>query len=267
MPWIGHGSPWAIFVSEVMLQQTQTFRVIEPWKNFLEAFPTPVDCAKAPLSRVIKLWSGLGFNRRAKNLHEAAKVMVRDFGGEVPRGVHELKSLPGIGDYTAHAVASFAFGEKVAVLDTNVGRVLARALANRTLSVKEAKSLADDVLDRRQPAKWNQSMLDLGAQFCKASPLCEECPVNAVCLFYRSGGDDPAPKSGGVSKPQSKFEGSDRQVRGQILKALGQDEIVSSTAMRRKFAHVDTVRYEAILESLVIDGLVGRTARSLKLVD
>lgn len=126
LPWIGHESPWAVLVSEVMLQQTQTSRVIEPWTKFLERFPTPRSCADVALAEVLGAWRGLGYHRRAKALHDTARVLRDEFDGVVPRTVKELRTLPGVGEYTAAAVASFAYGEHVAVLDTNVGRVLAR---------------------------------------------------------------------------------------------------------------------------------------------
>lgn len=264
LPWIAHGDPWAIFVSEVMLQQTQTSRVIEPWERFLEAFPTPTKCADAPLAEVLKLWAGLGFHRRAKFLHESAKVMRDEYRGRVPETVAELKALPGIGDYTANAVACFAFGVPVAVLDTNVGRVLSRAVTNRTLDVKEAKQLAQEVLDQKNPASFNQAMLDLGAQFCKSSPLCETCPIESECSWRQHGGKDPAPQSAGVSKPQSTFKGSDRQVRGRILAVLREGR-TSALSLRKQLSDIDMIRYESILEGLVVDGLVERKARSLQL--
>ena len=131
LPWVGCGDPWAIVVSEFMLQQTQTSRVIAPWQRFLDHFPTPTACANAPLGDVLRLWEGLGFHRRAKFLHDTAIALRDNHGGTVPRDVKELRSLPGVGAYTANAIASFAFGTPTAVLDTNVGRILARAVANR----------------------------------------------------------------------------------------------------------------------------------------
>lgn len=264
LPWIGHPDPWAVYVSEVMLQQTQTSRVVGPWERFLEAFPSPTACANAPLAHVLKLWAGLGFHRRAKALHEAAKGMRDQHGGQVPSTVEALKALPGIGDYTAHAVACFAFGTPVAVLDTNVGRVLARAVSNRTLAVREAQALAQEVLDVKQPAQFNQTMLDLGAQFCKSSPLCDECPMSGLCRWRNEGGEDPAPTSAGVSKPQSTFKGSDRQVRGRILAVLREGRI-SAAKLRAHLHDIDTIRYESLLEGLVLEGMVERSARSLQL--
>ena len=177
-----------------MLQQTQTSRVIEPWRRFVAAFPTASACADASLADVLRLWEGLGYHRRAKALHEAARLIRDEFGGVVPSEVPALRSLPGVGEYTAHAVASFSFGRPVAVLDTNVGRVLARAVENRTLSAREARGVAHALLPRRDVASFNQSMLDLGAQFCRSSPRCDDCPVARVCRWRLEGGADPAPR-------------------------------------------------------------------------
>jgi A/G-specific adenine glycosylase len=238
-----------------MLQQTQTSRVVGPWTTFLEQFPNPTTCANAPLSDVLTAWRGLGYHRRAKALHEAAKLIRDNFEGEVPGTVRQLRTLPGVGDYTANAVASFAFGVRVAVLDTNVGRVLARALANRTLRPSEAQALAGELLPRTESASFNQAMLDLGAQFCRASPLCAQCPVAKVCAWKLIGGDDPAPLSAGVSKPQSRFVGSDRQLRGMVLETLR-----SGSRTRRHLLSmlndVELVRRQHVLTGLVRDGLI-----------
>ena len=265
LPWIGHPDPWAVLVSEFMLQQTQTSRVIEPWARFLDVLPTPNACANAPLARVLRLWSGLGYHRRAKALHEAARRIRDDFGGVVPNNVAQLRSLPGVGEYTANAIASFAFSRRVAVLDTNVGRVLARAVANRRLSSPEARAIADDLLPRSNVAAFNQALLDLGATFCKATPRCKICPVASSCRWQREGGLDPAPHSAGVSRPQSQFEGSDRQVRGRILAALRSTEQTASE-LQSRVAASETQRFANILQSLIGDGLVERVGRVVRLV-
>jgi A/G-specific adenine glycosylase len=250
-------------VSEYMLQQTQTSRVLGPWQRFLDAFPTPSACAGAPLSDVLTLWSGLGYHRRAKALHDAARMIRDEFGGEVPSAVDALRRLPGAGEYTANAVASFAFGRNVAVLDTNVGRVLARAVANRPLRPVEARDVARDLLPRSDSATFNQSMLDLGAQFCKSSPRCHDCPMAKVCRWRREGGPDPAPHSAGVSRPQSTFEGSDRQVRGRMLAALRtspqlRDQLVTELNVARD-------RGATVLAGLVRDGLIEQRGDVLSL--
>jgi A/G-specific adenine glycosylase len=251
-------------VSEVMLQQTQTSRVIEPWRRFLDCLPTPRDCADAPLSTVLHLWGGLGYHRRAKALHSAARTIRDDFAGVVPDDVALLRSLPGVGEYTANAIASFAFGQRVAVLDTNVGRVLARALTNRSLAASEARAVAKELLPRSGVASHNQALLDLGAQFCKSTPLCASCPVRRSCTWRREGGDDPAPNSAGVSRPQSKFEGSDRQVRGRVL-ALLREGPASRAKLQRSLADVTVNRREFIVDGLIGDGLVERTSRGWEL--
>ena len=230
LPWTNHESPWAILVSEVMLQQTQVVRVLEPWRKFLESFPTPEACANASQADIIRHWAGLGYHRRARSLHGAAIMICSDFGGKVPTSPDLLRRLPGVGEYTANAVASFAFGEPVAVLDTNVGRVLSRALANRPLQRREAQDLAQQLLPKAKSVIFNQAMLDLGAQYCRAVPKCEECPIAALCRWRQEGGVDPSKKSAGVSRPQSPFEGSRRQARGRIIRALGIETLSLSQA-------------------------------------
>jgi A/G-specific adenine glycosylase len=265
LPWIGLDDPWAIFVSEVMLQQTSTSRVIDPWRRFLEAYPTPTQCARAPLADVLRLWSGLGYPRRAKSLHEAAKFMVQRHDGEVPSSRVELLALPGVGPYTANAVASFAFDEHVAVLDTNVGRVLARALANRALNSREAQALAQRLLPRERSASFNQALLDLGAQFCTRTPRCVRCPVASACRWRREGGDDPAPGSAGVSRPQARFVGSDRQVRGRVLKALATGP-AGIAELESHLGDVDFSRVTRIVDDLNREGLITSLAGRIALV-
>ena len=243
-----------------MLQQTQTSRVVAPWTRFIEAFPSPTSCADAPLSDVLRLWSGLGYHRRAKALHDAARMIRDDFAGEVPNNVLDLRRLPGIGEYSSHAVASFAFGRPVAVIDTNVGRVLARALTNRTLKVREARVEANELLPRTNAASFNQAMLDLGAQFCASTPRCALCPVARSCKWNLEGGPDPAPRSAGVSRSQSTFQGSDRQVRGRVLAAL-RDKPQSVRELLRCVDDVDAKRGATLIADLVADGLVEHRGR------
>jgi A/G-specific adenine glycosylase len=264
LPWVAHEDPWAVLVSEFMLQQTQTSRVVGPWRAFLEAYPTPTDCANSTLADVLQRWSGLGYHRRAKALHGAARMIRDEFHGEVPSTVEDLRRLPGVGDYTANAVASFAFGKPVAVLDTNVGRILARALTNRSLRASEARDTAKALLPRRESAAFNQAMLDLGAQFCRSTPRCGVCPVLAVCRWRLEGGPDPAPQSAAVSRPQSPFVGSDRQVRGRVLAAL-REKSQSETQLIARLGDVGDERTATALASLVLDGLVGRTGRMIHL--
>ena len=264
LPWIAHDDPWAILVSEFMLQQTQTSRVVGPWRAFLDAYPTPKECADDTLAHVLQRWKGLGYHRRAKALHDAARMIRDEFDGAVPGEVAELRRLPGVGEYTANAVASFAFAQPVAVLDTNVGRIVARAIENRSLRPSEARAIAQRLLPRRGGAEFNQAMLDLGAQFCRSSPRCGDCPVARTCRWRLDGGLDPAPQSAGVSRPQSPFLGSDRQVRGRVLAAL-REEPRTKTELAAVLADVDEDRAQGVLASLVRDGLVEHTGQLVHL--
>ena len=261
LPWVGHADPWAIYVSEVMLQQTSAARVEAPWRTFLDRFSTPTQCADARLAEVLVVWGALGYPRRARNLHRAATVMRDEHEGRVPRDPAQLRALPGVGPYTAAAVASFAFGAPVAVLDTNVGRVLSRALSNAPLATREARELAATIL-AVPSAPFNQAMIDLGAQFCRARPRCEECPVSATCRWHSDGGADPAPHSAAVSRPQATYAGSERQLRGRVMAELRVGRRATH-ALRARLG--DEARFDAVVDSLVADGLVERTRATLAL--
>ena len=237
-----------------MLQQTSTARVLAPWAAFLAAYPTPGELADAPLDEVLAKWRGLGYPRRARALREAAIIMRERHGGRVPRSRADLLDLPGVGEYTANAVASFAFDEPVTVLDTNVGRVLARAVANARLTRAEARALGDELRATQPSAAFNQSLIDLGAQFCRATPRCARCPLAASCRWRREGGPDPAPSSAAVSRPQPAFAGSDRQLRGRVLTHL--ESRPSPAAFAAHFVDVEPARLGAVLEGLARDGLV-----------
>ena len=178
----------------------------------------------------------------------------------MPRDTPSLRRLPGVGEYTSAAVASFAYGEPVAVLDTNVGRVLSRALANRRLRTHEARALANDLLPRTNAAAFNQAMLDLGAQYCRAIPRCESCPLATHCAWRLQGGPDPAPLSAGVSRAQGPFEGSNRQLRGRVLSALVEGPR-SRRELSKVLASVEASRGDEVLAGLIKDGLIDRRSR------
>ncbi|MGH2499308.1 MAG: A/G-specific adenine glycosylase, partial [Candidatus Limnocylindria bacterium] len=216
LPWRRTGDPYAVLLSEVMLQQTQVSRVALAYEGFLRRFPTLDALAAAPLGEVLRAWAGLGYNRRALNLHRAAVEVVARRGGRLPDDLDGLLSLPGIGPYTARAVLAFAFERDHGVLDTNAARVLAR-VEGRRLRPKEAQARADELVPPGSAWAWNQAMLDLGATVCVGRrPACERCPVAPWCGWRRAGlGEpDPAVGSAGVAGRQSTFEGSDRQGRG-----------------------------------------------------
>ena len=218
LPWRHTRDPWAVLVSEVMLQQTQVDRVIPRWFAFLAAFPTPHACAEASLGDVLRLWQGLGYPRRARNLHMAAQEVVAL--GEFPSTLTGLLALPGVGNYTARALRAFAFELDAAMVDTNIARVFAR-VAGQRLTAREVQVAADAALPGEQAWAWNQCLMDLGAVLCRPrDPRCGDCPLRNDCE-YHGVGDDPAVGSAGVSGKQSRFDGSDRQGRGRLVKALG----------------------------------------------
>jgi A/G-specific adenine glycosylase len=223
LPWRRTRDPWAVLVSELMLQQTQVSRVEARYAAFLERFPTPAACADGPPGAVIERWDGLGYNRRALHLHRAATAMVDEYGGQVPDTLDGLLALPGIGPYTARAVLAFAFEHEHGVLDTNAARFLARAVAGRRLRPREAQQLADAMVPAGDAWAWNQSVLDLGATVCvKRRPRCGSCPLAGDCVWTGAGRPDPDPADGtaGSSGKQAPFAGSDRQGRGRLVKAL-----------------------------------------------
>jgi len=181
LPWRGTCDPYRVWVSEIMLQQTRVAAVIEHYHAFLRRFPTVEKLAAARESSVLAAWSGLGYYRRARNLHAAAKVVVSELGGEFPTAAAKWRELPGIGRYTAAAIASIAFDEPVALVDGNVERVLRRVLG-RTLSGETVWQIAESLLDRKRPGDFNQAMMELGATVCTPrSPSCLMCPVIDLC--------------------------------------------------------------------------------------
>ncbi len=216
-PWRRTREPYRVLVSEVMLQQTQAARVEGAYRRFLRRFPSLRALAAAPRREVLVAWDGLGYNRRAVALAEAARRIVREHGGRVPREPAALRTLPGVGPYTAAAVASIAFGVPVAAVDTNVRRVVSRALGGaEDLGSARVRELAQAWLDPTDPGGWNQALMDLGRELCRPTPRCEACPLRPVCRAVLSG-PAHAPHHPRRAEP---FEGSMRQVRGAVVRAL-----------------------------------------------
>ncbi len=252
-PWRG-GSPWAVLVSEVMLQQTQAERVRPYFERFVGRFPTPASLASAPPAEAIREWAGLGYNRRAVNLHRAATQIVARHGGEVPAEVGELRALSGVGPYTASAVASFAFGSPVPVVDTNVRRVLARyalGVEPREALDADVARTAAELLPVRRSGDWSQALMDLARDVCRSRPRCETCPIASGCV-YLAAGRVPGRAPNGRSQPA--FEGSVRQARGRVVALLRERGTVTVAAAARAGGLAMPAASE-LIDGLARDGL------------
>ncbi|MFT5563661.1 MAG: A/G-specific adenine glycosylase [Myxococcota bacterium] len=255
MPWRRTRDPWHILVSETMLQQTQVSRVELSFQLFTERWPTPAACAAAPRAAIIEAWAGLGYNRRAVNLHRAANVITADHDGVVPSGLAELLALPGVGPYTARAVRVFAFELHDAVVDVNAARVLSRAVAGAPMAQRELQALADAQVPVGRAWMWNQAVLELGATTCrKRVAHCERCPLLAHCA-WAGRGDDPSVGSFGTGATQSRFEGSDRQGRGRVLEALRAGDLPMMAA-ESVTGWDDPERTGRVVASMMADGLL-----------
>jgi A/G-specific adenine glycosylase len=266
LPWRRPGfTAWGTLVSEVMLQQTPVARVIPRLEEWLERWPTPADLAAVPSGEAVRAWNRLGYPRRALNLHAAAVAIAERHGGVVPEDVTELLALPGVGEYTARAVAVFAYGHRHPVVDTNVRRVIARAVdgnaepgppsTRRDLAAMEAL-LPAGLADARVA---NAAIMELGAIVCTArTPRCDDCPIADLCSWRAEG----YPAYLGAKKPaQKKYEGSDRQVRGLILRELRASDVPVSQDELDTVWPDDVQRTRALL-GLLQDGLVAGSARS-----
>jgi A/G-specific adenine glycosylase len=250
--------PWGVLVSEVMLQQTPVDRVLPAWSAWLARWPEPAALAAEQPGEAVRMWGRLGYPRRALRLHAAAHDCVERFDGAVPSTYDDLRSLPGVGDYTAAAVLAFAHGARSIVLDTNVRRVLARLLDGAALprpAVTTAeRALAESVLpdDDATAAAWSVAVMELGALVCTAtSPSCDACPVASSCAWLAGG----RPAYDGPARPVQRFAGTDRQVRGRLLAVLREASgPVPGSALEAVWD--DAVQRERALDSLVADGLV-----------
>jgi A/G-specific adenine glycosylase len=249
LPWRRTRDPYAILVAEVMLQQTQVDRVIPKWHAWLERFPTLGDLASAPRSEAIRAWQGLGYNLRAVRLHEIACQVVAEHGGTLPRTVAGLQGLKGIGRYTAAAVACFAYEQPVAMVDTNVRRVLSRVFEVEPAAIE---ALAPLVVPSASAYPWNQALMDLGATLCRSiSPLCLVCPLLTECPGPRRVEATRARRPAGAG---AAFQGSRRYVRGRIVEELRFAEPSLETLIARLDAPRDRVLQ--MVDQLAADGLL-----------
>ncbi len=248
LPWRHTRDPYAILVSEVMLQQTQVDRVIPRYHAWLERFPTLRDLAAASPADAIRAWQGLGYNRRAVRLHAMAVEVTNEFGGELPRSVEGLLRLKGVGRYTAGAVACFAYEQPVAMVDTNVRRVLSRVFGVESSRVE---AMAQAMIPRGAAWAWGQALMDLGATLCRASqPLCLVCPLLAECAGPRAEPDVTAASR----KPAETFKSSNRYFRGRILDELR--ELPSGTRLARSALAARVGGRVELIDALAADGLV-----------
>ena len=273
LPWRAPGvTPWAVLVSEIMLQQTPVARVLPEYLSWMTRWPTPAALAAEPAGEAIRQWGRLGYPRRALRLHETATILVARHGGSVPADLDTLRALPGIGSYTAAAVASFAFGQRHAVLDTNVRRVLARLAAGQpwaggassAASVAERR-LAESLLPAEPAvaARWSVAVMELGALVCTAaSPRCGDCPVARECAWLAAGRPAPAAGMTGAAgaagagrRRTQKYDGTDRQCRGRLLAVL---RAASDPVRRADFDAVwaGQAQLDRALDGLVADGLI-----------
>ncbi len=260
LPWRREGfGAWGILVSEIMLQQTPVSRVIPRLEQWLERWPAPASLAASPPGEAVRAWERLGYPRRALNLHAAAVAITEEHGGVVPSNVAALLALPGIGDYTARAVAAFAYGERHPVVDTNVRRVIARAVHGQGLAAPAStrRDLADmEALlpeSRAEARLFNAAIMELGAIVCTArSPACESCPIADQCAWRAAGYPEYLGPRAAVQK---KFEGSDRQVRGLIMAELRASEIPVTLA-EIETVWPDPAQRSRALAGLLTDGLV-----------
>jgi A/G-specific adenine glycosylase len=260
LPWRAPDrTPWGVLVSEVMLQQTPVARVEPVWRRWMDRWPVPPALAAEEPGEAIRAWGRLGYPRRALRLHAAATVIDERHDGQVPDSYDALRALPGIGDYTAAAVATFGYGRRHAVLDTNVRRVLVRAVGGEALpgatltraEAREAESLVPD--DARTAARWAVAVMELGALVCTArSPRCGACPIAGRCVWRAAG----SPPYEGPPRRGQAWAGTDRQCRGRLMAVLRDAEgPVAEDRLGRSWS-VDPQQRIRALESLVADGLV-----------
>lgn len=259
LPWRRDGvTPWQVLVSEVMLQQTPVARVLPVYEAWIAAWPNPAHLAAEPVGDAIRAWGRLGYPRRAMRLHECARTITDEYAGEVPSAIDALRALPGIGEYTAAAVACFAYGQRQPVLDTNVRRVFARLVSGeefpaRSLSAAE-RQLAELLLPQRRidATRWSIAVMELGALCCTASsPDCDRCPMRPDCAWRERG----YPAYNGPPRRGQRYAGTDRQCRGRLLGVLRDaDGPVHGDQLRPVWD--DAVQRERALDSLVADGLV-----------
>ncbi|MBG9258781.1 A/G-specific adenine glycosylase [Corynebacterium belfantii] len=259
-------SAWGVLLSEVMSQQTPVARVEPMWIEWMRRWPTPADFAQAGKDEVLRAWDRLGYPRRALRLHKCAQQIVERHGGEVPQNVEDLLALPGIGDYTARAVAAFAFGQRVAVVDTNVRRVHHRVYQGIYLAGNASKRELREVealLPHDNAPEFSVTLMELGALVCQTTPQCDRCPLTQQCRWIALGRPMPSEEETAKAKKRvQKFVGTDRQVRGLIMTVLRNAEApVPQSAIDVVWS--DAAQRSRALFSLLDDGLATQNEAGL----
>jgi A/G-specific adenine glycosylase len=260
LPW-RNSTPWGVMVSEFMLQQTPVVRVLPKWNEWVKRWPTPQDLASATPADVITAWGRLGYPRRALRLYECAKIITNDFAGKVPDTAGALRSLPGIGDYTAAAIAAFAYNESTLVLDVNIRRLFARVLDGverpRTHLSNDERLLRRELIPERDAPRWAAATMELGALVCSSrTPKCGECPLVALCMWRAAG----YPKSDRPRKTQG-WHGTNRQCRGVIVQALRENACLNKSEIQILWHNESQI--ENALFTLLADGLISITSDAL----
>lgn len=254
-------SAWGVLLSEVMSQQTPVKRVEPSWVEWMHTWPTPEDLAAADIAEVLRAWGKLGYPRRALRLKDCAEAIVDKHGGEVPDSVSDLLELPGIGDYTARAVAAFAFRQRVPVVDTNVRRVYGRLVSGKFLPPAASKrelALVESMLPEAPEvaAQWSVAIMELGALVCTTKPDCDSCPLIDACTWQRLGCPQPSEaEQAKARKRVQKFTGTDRQVRGKIMAVLREATSSVPLADVEVVWPQDPAQFSRALFSLLEDGL------------
>jgi A/G-specific adenine glycosylase len=262
LPWRATRDPYRVLVAEVLAQQTQAARAAAAWPRFLERFPDAATLAAAAPAEVLRAWQGLGYNRRALALRRTAQAVVERGGW--PGTVEELAALPGVGPYTARAVACFALGLPVAPVDTNVARVLARSLAGADpgeLTPAACQRLADQAMAPADPWAWSSALMDVGALHCRPRPRCGGCPLETSCRWRALGPAAPPPRS----RAQAPFASSDRRWRGAVVRALagapdGMDRTALADAVQAAAADRPAGWFDTLLSRLEAEGMVATGA-------
>ena len=259
LPW-RNTSPWGVMVSEYMLQQTPVNRVLPKWIEWMDRWPTPSDLAAATPAQVITAWGRLGYPRRALRLHAAAQIIAEDFNNEVPADEITLQLLPGIGQYTAAAIAAFAFEQRTLVMDVNIRRLLTRLIDGnehpRPAPTTRERAARLTLMPQKNAHVWAAATMELGAIVCTSSnPKCELCPVIAACNWRKNG----YPKTDLIRKSQD-WHGTDRKCRGTIVQALRENESLTESAIKKLWP--DESQVEKALKTLIADQLIQSLPRA-----